>query len=455
MRSLLSAVCVLGFAMPARASVQNARTTASYPTISAAVADALSGDTLLIGPGTYAEHVLVDRSLTLRGTGAAPGPSRVSITWSDPAFSSDILTVTAGVELHLSGVYLTSTGNVRGLYASFATLVELKDVIVEGTSGSSGGGLYLDNSTVELRDVLVSGTSASADGGGILALNVDLTCDACTITGSSTFGDGGAIASVGGSLELRGSRLLGNSAASSGGAIRGQWSGGALSIRNTLIHGNSALLGGGIHAMGGTIEATQVVLTHNSGGAIATQLSDQVLLERVLVCGNAATGSVATLDGAIVMVHNGAFVDNSGLSALELVTDGSVSNSTFLANQVAEAALDASGAVSGGAIRNNAFLGTSGGAGVAAGVGTPPTSYNAYYANSSGPIAGDTPGPADLVGVPPMLGSYTHNGNCFDDDPSLRPGSPLRDAGDPGLFDPDGTRSDIGVLGGPHARLGP
>ena len=33
----------------------------------------------------------------------------------------------------------------------------------------------------------------------------------------------------------------------------------------------------------------------------------------------------------------------------------------------------------------------------------------------------------------------------------LVPGSPLVDAGDPGLLDPDGSRSDIGVHGGPAA----
>jgi hypothetical protein len=33
----------------------------------------------------------------------------------------------------------------------------------------------------------------------------------------------------------------------------------------------------------------------------------------------------------------------------------------------------------------------------------------------------------------------------------LQVGSPCRDSGDPNIFDPDGTRSDIGAWGGPHA----
>ena len=66
--------------------------------------------------------------------------------------------------------------------------------------------------------------------------------------------------------------------------------------------------------------------------------------------------------------------------------------------------------------------------------------YNAYWQNSGGDDVGGEgnlaadPGFVDAAGADYRLGS----------------GSPLIDAGDPGVLDADGSRSDVGAWGGPN-----
>jgi hypothetical protein len=51
----------------------------------------------------------------------------------------------------------------------------------------------------------------------------------------------------------------------------------------------------------------------------------------------------------------------------------------------------------------------------------------------------------------PGFVSWSADGDCSNDDLRLASGSALRDAGDPKILDPDGSRSDIGAYGGPEA----
>jgi hypothetical protein len=124
----------------------NAFTTADAATISGAVAAAAPGDTIRVCPGTYAEHVVVTKPLTLRGARAgqiyaartfgAPSESTVSgsftvqaprvtidgFSLSNLAGALGIVVKTAGDEARIanniiSGIgSVTQTGNVTGVY---------------------------------------------------------------------------------------------------------------------------------------------------------------------------------------------------------------------------------------------------------------------------------------------------------------------------------------------------
>jgi hypothetical protein len=75
--------------------------------------------------------------------------------------------------------------------------------------------------------------------------------------------------------------------------------------------------------------------------------------------------------------------------------------------------------------------------------------YSDFWRNS-GPMAGSHPGTRrGNVSVDPQFVNYTPTDPFHTWDFHLAPGSPLIDAGDPDLVDPDGTRSDMGAYGGP------
>lgn len=71
--------------------------------------------------------------------------------------------------------------------------------------------------------------------------------------------------------------------------------------------------------------------------------------------------------------------------------------------------------------------------------------YDLYYRNDGGNVRNLALGAHTLTGVDPMIRRYTPNGDCTDDDLTPRAGSPLIDAGDPAIPDPDGTWADIGA----------
>jgi nitrous oxidase accessory protein len=144
-----------------------------YSSISAAVKAANSGDTILIGPGTYVENVVVDKPLTIVSTnGAQATVIKASDTSKDVFLLSgtDItiqgLTIAGGntgVEFgHTSNCILTKcvvNGNVFGVYLSGAT----SNLVSNNNLNNNGFGIYLDGSS---GNKLTSNSASFEKGGG-------------------------------------------------------------------------------------------------------------------------------------------------------------------------------------------------------------------------------------------------------------------------------------------------
>ena len=84
---------------------------------------------------------------------------------------------------------------------------------------------------------------------------------------------------------------------------------------------------------------------------------------------------------------------------------------------------------------------------------TPPALlYNDAWLNGSYDYLGCAPGTGSISENPLFVAPDT-DGNPYNDDWRLQPLSPCIDAGDPdpAFNDPDGTRNDMGIYGGPHA----
>ncbi len=174
----LVAVCII---LGACASIAIPRATAAeirvgaggqYQTISEAVKSAQPGDTVLVGPGTYVENIVVDKPITVVSTdGAQATVVKASDTSKDvfllasPDVSIRGFTVSGGnmgvAFGHTSNCVLTKCivkGNVFGVYLAGAT----SNLVSNNNLNDNGFGIYLDGSSGNK----LSNNSASNEKGG-------------------------------------------------------------------------------------------------------------------------------------------------------------------------------------------------------------------------------------------------------------------------------------------------
>ena len=144
-----------------------------YRTISQAVSAANPGDTILIGPGTYVENVVVNKQITLASTKGAASTTVKAADTNKAVFSlsgTDIkiqgLTVTGGnngvVFAKASNCILTKcavNGNVFGVYLAGATA----NLVSDNNLNNNGFGIYLD---VSSGNRLSNNTASYEKGGG-------------------------------------------------------------------------------------------------------------------------------------------------------------------------------------------------------------------------------------------------------------------------------------------------
>lgn len=485
----VAAGVVLVMPMSAWATVQNTRTSQNYATITQAINNAISGDTLAVGPGTYNERVDVDKSLTIIG-GGSTGANQVIIQWDGAG--NAVVNVDLGVALDLRGVKVVGVGN-SGLWATLSSGVALDDVWVDGTSTlGQGGGIRLDNTDAQLTDVLISGAGASSEGGaifltssssatalltnvqvtgatsggngaGIFASSVDVSCTPCLVDGAVATGDGGGIYGTGGSLVSVGSTWDGNSASGDGGGI--YWTNGLVDLQGDVITGNDGANGGGVYLGTATdFAGSDLRVTGNSaatrGGGVRAVTPAAFAVRRALVCDNDAgfAGGIG-IDAAITSsVRNVSFVENTGTAALRVEGVGPLEarNNTFAGNTASSGALEVFNGAAATAV-NNVFAFTQSGAGADLGASASlTTQYNWFYSNAAGSLTGGgTLDFTDSEAIDPELRSYLPDGNCLNDDLWPAYTSPLIDGGLIPITDPDGSRADIGAFGGPDSDVAP
>jgi len=129
-----------------------------FSTIQTAIEEARSGDTIIIGPGTYTENLRIEKSLTLRGAGAGK-----TVIESAEEGQPVVLIKGEEIEVILEGLILTgASGDCEsrpevcpiGLVAVGSARVTLQNSRV---SDNGRDGLYvLDSARVTLQDSTVS-----------------------------------------------------------------------------------------------------------------------------------------------------------------------------------------------------------------------------------------------------------------------------------------------------------
>jgi hypothetical protein len=215
----------------------------NYTTISVAITNAVSGDVIFVGPGTYNGNITIDRNIQIVGTGTGS-----TIIHGDNTAS--VVTINAGVVVTITGVTIENgAGNIT-LPASVPTNPTDKSGRRVGGGIDNKGTLTLSHSLVQ--DNTVNGEDSSgrysALGGGIFnETAASLTISYSTVLnnrangGRGIRGGGGGGGFGGGIYNTSGATLLIHNSA----IISNIAQGGASNLSNGT-GGGGAGLGGGL-----------------------------------------------------------------------------------------------------------------------------------------------------------------------------------------------------------------
>jgi len=423
-------------------------------TIGDAVDAAVDGDSIMVETGTYNERVTVMKQAHLMGGWSAGFTTRdpdvypttinsngstvsfMYIASGTPGIEGFTITGGTGTSTMLpdNGIYgggifsynasplikdntINSCGYVTassysagGGISCYLGNVVMAGNTITGCVAQSGGGIYLYQTTATLTGNTISGSQPHAayagtrNGGGLCSRNSTVTMSGNVIMGNTGFMNGGGIYFRLGSASLQGDTISLNSCSSKGGGVMTERA--ALDARHAVITGNSASLG--------------------SGGGIYHKAAAFDIANSLVALNTAMFSGGVSADSCW-----GTFENN--------VINGNISLNEYGAGNMILS--NSQGSI----IRNNHFT-----SGTLKGfcVTTPDNiayTYNNAYNNPGGDVIGLTPDGTNMSADPlyvDLPGADYH----------LALFSPGIDAGDPaGGNDPDGSRADIGIFGGPAA----
>ncbi|MBZ0266722.1 right-handed parallel beta-helix repeat-containing protein [bacterium] len=293
-------VALAGFLVVHAASAVTLAVPDAFDTITSALAEAVAGDTVLVRPGTYPEHLFMVDGVVLRG---------------DDPLDRPVVDGTG------SGIVLTATGcgnttRVEGL------------VLRNGAGGGLGGGAALGNAALVFSDCDFLDNSAF-QGGGIGATTSSFRVERCRFTGNLAGQSGGAIAMTdAGAPTILDCTFRDNTALA----------GGALAIRNgcnpaifgCLFAGNVAGQGAALwydFLTGGTLENCTIVngAATGLGGILYFGAFSSPLVERTIVAFGDGGGAIFAVAGATAVLGCNCVFGNAGgdelLGGLDLGTN--------------------------------------------------------------------------------------------------------------------------------------
>jgi predicted outer membrane repeat protein len=284
-----------------------------------------------------------------------------------------------------------------GLYGASSCMVTVEDTVFEGNRARIyyGGGVYLYSQDAshpaEFQRVRFSDNTAELEGGGVHFKSVSNSTVEESLFEGNEAGDG----SFGGGLYADDSAYV--------------------KVRNTVFRSNTATYGGGAYINDnaeGSDFYNNVFLDNEAriGGGFALCNSPYTLFFNNTVAGNRAmdeSGGAAFYD-SWVEFRNNVFAHNTGGAALHMYD----LNSSFYAQ----------------------------------------LEYNNFYDNEPLDVGGELEESIltenGNMTLDPAFATYAATMRGEDVSLVLSRGSLLIDAGDPFIYDPDGTRSDVGAYGG-------
>ncbi len=359
-----------------------------HTTIQGAIDAAGDGDVIEVWRGTYAENLVIDKGLELRGAGAE-------------------LTV-------LEGRFLDSVVNTSAAGAE----VLLADMTITDGLSDYGGGVYCTDTFLSLERVTLMGNQATNNGG---ALGFD---DECTLSmrdcdvSMNQAGSGGGIgdAGTGAGFVIEGSRFVGNMASGDGAGMFLYDEDGTL--RGNVFSGNQAADEGGVFSM----------------GRINAQVLNNIFVNNAAASG--AVGHVYIADSHLRMVNNTAVGNEAleeGYASVLAIDDCELLS--FANNIVAWQ--EGPAFVEDRTEGYDCWM---------------DFEYSAFHEVGEFLYEGELDlavGDEGNIDGDPLFVLFDANlGTAATDDYHLQPSSPCVDAGIPSYTDPDDSPGDMGAFGG-------
>ena len=249
-----------------------------YCSISAAIAAAVNGDDINVGPGTYNENLSILKSISISGSDAETtivdggGLSRTIFIQGDVVISG--VTVQNGY---------TSTGLGGGIWINGGSLI-LTDAIVINNQADGGGGIGTSAPLTLLRSVVSDNTSTnslgSASGGGVYISfsAADTQIIASTISNNTSDYSAGGILNLGSSTAIVNSTISGNATDVFGGGLaNGGGSSSNVTLSNVTVSGNTAVAGGGVVNTNGVVRLSNTIVAGNSDLGSAPDCGEQTI----------------------------------------------------------------------------------------------------------------------------------------------------------------------------------
>lgn len=175
-----------------------------YPTIAAAIADAQSGDTIMLESGqTFYEsgfYITKNLDFNVLNNGFAT---------IDAQKSNQIFHVYSGVTVNLQNIVLKNGNAGYGSAIENYGTMNIKNCNFTGNSASASGGVIYNSGTVNINNCSFTGNSAAW--GGAVWSEGTAAIDGCNFQGNTASSNGGAIRNWG-TMTVKFSRIVGNTA---------------------------------------------------------------------------------------------------------------------------------------------------------------------------------------------------------------------------------------------------
>jgi hypothetical protein len=307
-----------------------------YSTIGGALAAAGFNDTVLVYPGIYQEH-----DLPLRWGTKLIGVAGPDSTVLDAQGSGTILNVGhpvgRGQRSMMTVEGFTLTGATDSAVRLGGTSLAIRDCVISGNSGASGGGVYAEYGGVLVEDCEFTGNTAFRDGGGLFALGSFVEVLDCTFAANSTAGyygsDGGAVMGDTCTFSFSSTGFLDNAAAAGGGIYCAN--GDRVTIEDCTFVGNQALDsdplsgGGGVHCHSEALAllsgSTFYMNGADRGGGVYARGQASATINGCTFVGNDAVyGASAFIRNAVMDLENTILAFGTGGGVLYCAEEGPV-----------------------------------------------------------------------------------------------------------------------------------